>query len=72
MKEFAEEVQSLLDKNDYVRVVKCRHCKHREELTDRASSAHVNLPKLWCNVCSRAVNYGDYCSWGERKEDGRD
>lgn len=56
---------------DVAPVVRCKDCKHCRELNrkNRAEEAYAD-GILWCRNQSDGVWPDDFCSYGERKEDG--
>ena len=54
---------------DVVPVVRCEDCKHVKMHVDIIGNPHL----FCCNGMSiyrRKVDFGDFCSYGERKQDG--
>ena len=56
----------VLDAIGSIEIVRCKDCKH--------SSIIPDLLNGWmgCRFHGRLVIDIDFCSWGERREDGRD
>ena len=50
---------------DVVEVVRCENCQHCKMVVDI-----IGDPHLFCGLSSNnaAVQFGDFCSYGERKE----
>lgn len=50
---------------DVVEVVRCENCQHCKMMVDI-----IGDPHLFCGLSSNnaAVQFGDFCSYGERKE----
>ena len=56
---------------DAVAVVRCKDCKHWKPSGSMAGNSEDDLQPIggciWANCCRRA---NDFCSYGERKDDG--
>lgn len=48
-------------KDDVVEVVRCKDCKHWKQVT---AERHA------CRILGFEMDYDEYCSYGERKEQG--
>lgn len=65
---FADFVQSI-PTVDAVEMVRCRDCKHWDIRTgnDPSLKYFCNVDGMWCKPARSA---DDYCSYGERKDNG--
>ena len=61
-KQAAEDFFSNIPAADVVEVVRCKDCKHYSEEGKVTRYA-------WCYKWKNAVNFGDFCSYGERAEE---
>lgn len=53
--------------------VRCKDCKHSfGELATRGGVWNTDAKHLFCNMTKRLMSVDDYCSWGERREDGKE
>lgn len=52
---------------DAVEVVRCKDCTH---WTGRKYNVHINGFLPWCRFSALQREANDFCSYGERKEDG--
>ena len=50
------------DKNSYAEVVRCKDCWQTRKFSDNS---------LLCTLTKNAVNADDFCSYGERKDNGK-
>lgn len=58
-----EEAVPILEEHNFVKVVHCKDCIYWEQATDNSGN---------CNRAFEITAYGgDFCSYGERIEDGR-
>lgn len=55
----------VLDAIGSIEIVRCKDCKH-----SRPSNL-FNISWAECNFHGRLVVKDDFCSWGERREDGK-
>ena len=52
-------------------VVRCKDCKHSfGELSTRGGVWSTDAKHLFCNMTKHLMRVDDFCSWGERREDG--
>lgn len=52
---------------DVVEVVRCKDCKYCEWTSNRVPEEQT----WWCYKHYTETGYNDYCSYGERKENGK-
>ncbi|MBQ1791509.1 MAG: hypothetical protein II008_15135 [Oscillospiraceae bacterium] len=52
---------------DAVEVVRCKDCRH---WSGRKYNVHINGFLPWCRFSALQREANDFCSYGERKEDG--
>lgn len=58
-----------LSQNEWVKVVRCRDCKHA---TPDTSGRKCYEGYLWCDELTEGIGFSvapsDFCAWGERRD----